>query len=134
MSSETLQKILCAEDEPLIQAILRAALERVGGFTARICGSGEEAVAAAPEFVPDLILLDVMMPGMDGRATLAALRKLPFLQDTPVAFITTIGGSREIDDFLELGAVGVIIKPFEPKALAETVQRIWANARARNAG
>ena len=134
MSTQTLQKILCAEDEPLIQAILRAALERVGGFTTRICGSGEEAIKVAPEFAPDLILLDVMMPGMDGRATLAALRQLPSLKETPIAFITTIGGAREIDDFLELGAVGIIIKPFEPKALAETVRRIWANARARKAG
>jgi two-component system OmpR family response regulator len=134
MSSETLEKILCAEDEPLIQAILRAALERVGGFTTRICGSGEEAIQVAPGFAPDLVLLDVMMPGMDGRATLAALRQLPPLKDTPVAFMTTIGGSREIDDFLDLGAAGIIIKPFEPKALAEAVQRIWANARARKAG
>ena len=134
MSTQTLQKILCAEDEPLIQAILRAALERVGGFTTRICGSGEEAIKVAPEFAPDLILLDVMMPGMNGRATLAALRQLPSLKETPIAFITTIGGAREIDDFLELGAVGIIIKPFEPKALAETVRRIWANARARKAG
>ena len=53
MSTQTLQKILCAEDEPLIQAILRAALERVGGFTTRICGSGEEAIKVAPEFAPD---------------------------------------------------------------------------------
>jgi two-component system OmpR family response regulator len=132
MTTSSLQRILCAEDEPFIQAILRAALGRLGGFTVQICGSGEEAVAAATEFAPDLILLDVMMPGMDGRATLKALRGLPAIADTPIAFITTIGGSREIDDFLELGAVGVIIKPFEPKALAETVLRIWANARGRD--
>jgi CheY-like chemotaxis protein len=134
MTSAKLQRILCAEDEPIIQAILRAALERLGGFTVKICGSGEEALAAAAEFAPDLVLLDVMMPGMDGRMTLAALRRLPALENIPIAFITTIGGSREIDDFLELGAVGVIIKPFEPKQLAETVRQIWVNARGRDRG
>ena len=73
----TLQRILCVEDEADIQAVARMALELVGGFQVQVCGSGEEALRQVQTFAPDLILLDVMMPGMDGPSTLKALRALP---------------------------------------------------------
>ncbi|MDH5777559.1 MAG: response regulator, partial [Gammaproteobacteria bacterium] len=83
-----LNKILYVEDEPDIQAIARIALENVGGFNLEVCNSGQDAIAVAPEYLPDLILLDVMMPGMDGPTTLKELRKIDLLKNTPVMFMT----------------------------------------------
>ncbi len=84
----TLHRILYVEDEPDIQAVAKLALEMVGGFTVKVCSSGEEALREAAAFAPDMILLDVMMPGMDGPSTLKALRELPSLAELPVAFMT----------------------------------------------
>ena len=72
-----LNRILYVEDEPDIQAVARISLESVGGFTLRICSSGEEALENAVEFNPQLLLLDVKMPGMDGPTTLTELKKIP---------------------------------------------------------
>ncbi len=124
----TLNTILYVEDEPDIRTVAQLALETVGGFTLRVCGSGEEAVEIGPAFKPDLILLDVMMPGMDGPTTLAALRKHPSLQDTPVIFMTAKVQPSEIQQYRDLGALDVIAKPFDPMMLAEQVRSIWAQA------
>ena len=122
---QDLQKLLYVEDEPDIQAIARLALEAVGGFTVEICSSGEEALRRAPEFKPDLILLDVMMPGMDGPSTLKALRALPALAATPAVFMTAKVQPAEISHFKSLGALDVIAKPFDPMTLSDTVRQIW---------
>src|SRR5258708_31062640 len=114
MTIPPLRKILCVEDEPLVQAIARAALEKRGGFTVLICGSGAEAIEAAPAFPPDFILLDVMMPGMDGPATLAALRLLPATPGTPAAPMTTKAPARELAPRGRLGLIRVIHKPLPP--------------------
>ena len=126
MSIPPLRKILCVDDETLVQAIARAALEKRGGFTVLICGSGAEALQAAPVFAPDLMVLDVMMPGMDGPATLAALRLLPATAATPVIFMTTKTQARELAPRAALGIIGVVEKPFDPKTLADTVRALWA--------
>lgn len=120
-----LNKILYVEDEADIQAIAQIALENVGGFQLKICSSGQEAIEQAPGFNPDLILLDVMMPGMDGPTTLEKLRGLPELTDTPVMFMTAKVQPQEIAHFKSLGAVEVIAKPFDPMKLAETINRAW---------
>ncbi|MBT8121342.1 MAG: response regulator, partial [Gammaproteobacteria bacterium] len=75
MPNKPLNKILYVEDEPDIQTVTLMALETIGGFTVKACSSGQEAVDAAPAFEPDLVILDVMMPGMDGPATMEALLK-----------------------------------------------------------
>lgn len=120
-----LRKILYVEDEPDIQAIAQIALENVGGFELKICSSGQEAIQQAQAFAPDLILLDVMMPGMDGPTTLTELRKLPELSKTPVMFMTAKVQPQEIEHFKSLGAVEVIAKPFDPMKLAETINNAW---------
>lgn len=120
-----LHRILCVEDEPDIRAIVRMALETVGGFSVRTCGSGPEALAQVAEFGPDLILLDVMMPGMDGPGTLNALRRLPAAAGIPVAFMTAKVQPQELAALRALGALDVIAKPFDPMTLAETVRQIW---------
>ncbi|OOC48487.1 MULTISPECIES: response regulator [Thioalkalivibrio] len=123
-----LQRILYVEDEPDIQAVAELALETVGGFTVKICASGEEAVRDAEAFAPDLILLDVMMPGMDGPSTLEALRGIPALAEVPVAFMTAKVQPSEIEHYKSLGARDVIAKPFDPMALSDQVRRIWQGA------
>lgn len=121
----TLQRILYVEDEADIRAVAQLALESVGGFTVKTCSSGEEALREAVAFTPDLILLDVMMPGMDGPSTLKALRDLPALSEVPVAFMTAKVQPAEIEHFKSLGAREVIAKPFDPMTLADQVRAIW---------
>lgn len=125
MNERPLRKILYVEDEADIRVVAKLALESVGGFAVETCGSGEDAVARAESFAPDLILLDVMMPGMDGPTTLTALRRLPGVRTTPVVFMTAKVQPHEISHFRSLGAVDVIAKPFDPMTLAQTVRECW---------
>ena len=122
---KSLGKILCAEDEADIQTVAKMALETVGGFTVEMCSSGEEAIEKAPSFSPDLIMLDVMMPGMDGLATFRAVRALPASQETPIIFMTAKSQAHEVAQLLELGALGVISKPFDPIDLSRQVTELW---------
>jgi two-component system, OmpR family, response regulator len=121
----TLQRILYVEDDPDIQEIASLALENVAGFSVHICSSGEAAVREAAAFAPDLVLLDVMMPGMDGPSTLAALRTQPSLADTPVVFMTAKVQPSEVSQFRSLGALDVIAKPFDPMNLGTQLRAIW---------
>jgi two-component system, OmpR family, response regulator len=123
--SDSLNKILHVEDEVDIQDVTRMALEAVGGLTVRTCGDGEEALSAAPEFKPDLFLLDVMMPGMDGPETFQALQKLPGFEETPAIFMTAKVMEVEVARFRELGALGVIAKPFDPMTLSDQIRSLW---------
>jgi two-component system, OmpR family, response regulator len=120
-----LQRILYVEDEPDIQAVAKLALEMVGGFTVKLCSSGEEALREAAAFAPDMILLDVMMPGMDGPSTLRALREQAALAAVPVAFMTAKVQPQEVALYKSLGARDVIAKPFDPMTLADQVRAIW---------
>lgn len=121
----TLTKILYAEDEPDIQSIAQMSLEMMGGFTLKVCNNGQEAANSAEEFAPDLILLDVMMPYMDGPTALKEIRKVPSLQNTPVIFMTAKVQHQEVEAYKELGAIDVIAKPFDPMTLSETIQTLW---------
>lgn len=125
VANKQLKKILIAEDESDIQAILQLALEDVGQFTVRFCSSGSEALIAVESFEPDLILLDMMMPGLDGITTLSELRKLENHQKTPVVFVTAKAQPSEIEYYHQIGAIDVIIKPFDPMTLAEHLKTIW---------
>jgi len=125
MANDSLQRILYVEDEPDIQAVARIALEAVGGFTVKICSSGGEALESAIDFAPDLLLLDVMMPGMDGPTTLQELRKLPGLEATPAIFMTAKVQPQEIAEFKSFGALDVIAKPFDPMALPGQISAAW---------
>lgn len=124
-----LQRILYVEDEPDIQAVARLALEAVGGFTVDIAGSGEAALARVADFRPDLLLLDVMMPGMDGPATLRALRALPGVANLPAIFMTARVQPHEVAELLAEGAIGVIAKPFDPMMLAVSIRQLWEAER-----
>ncbi len=123
--SNKLQKILMIEDEPDIQTVAKLSLESIGGFNVEVCSSGQEALEKAIDINPDLILLDVMMPGMDGPTTLLELKKMPELSNTPVVFMTAKVQPQEIQLYKEYGAIDVIPKPFDPMSLADTLNSIW---------
>ncbi len=125
MTAKPLVRILYVEDEPDIQAVGKIALEAVGGFTLEVCSDGTEALAKAPGFAPQLILLDVMMPGLDGPATFEGLRKLPETANVPVVFLTAKTQASEVAKLLELGALEVLTKPFDPMTLSDQVRSIW---------
>ena len=124
-SRPKLRRILMVEDEPDIQIIAQLALEALGGFTVKLCRSGSEALSSASAFAPDLILLDVMMPGIDGPAALKSLRVLPETATIPVIFMTAKAQTHEVQQLRELGALDIIPKPFDPMTLAATIQMIW---------
>ncbi len=120
-----LRRILLVEDELDIQMVARLALEDIGSFEVEVCGSGTEALEIAPRFRPELILLDVMMPAPDGPATLKALARNPATASMPVVFVTAKAQSHEVEEYLQLGAVDVIVKPFDPMTLADRIREIW---------
>jgi CheY-like chemotaxis protein len=115
-------RILYVDDEPDMRDIVSHALGREPSFDVRSCGSGREALDIAAEWRPDLVLLDVVMPDMDGPTTLARLREIPAGQSVPVVFLTARSHSSEVERLMGLGAAGVIAKPFSPLNLAATIQ------------
>jgi two-component system OmpR family response regulator len=123
---QELARILYVEDDPDIQAIALMVLETISGFTVEACHCGSEALEKAVAFKPDLVLLDVMMPGMDGPETFKGLRNFPELANTPVVFMTAKVQPQEVEGYLNLGAAGVIAKPFDPMTLAQELRDIWA--------
>ena len=124
MSRAGLNRILVVDDDPDILAVTRLTLRARGGYDVEVSLSGREALELAPQFAPDLILLDVMMPEMDGPRTLAALRNDPRTATTPVVFMTAKTMRHETDRYIELGAVGVIAKPFDPRTLVDQIEQI----------
>lgn len=121
-----LNRITYVEDEPDIRAVAELALTSVGGFTLDVCTCGQEAVDKAPGFLPHLILLDVMMPVMDGMETFRQLKKKPELAETPVIFMTAKVQPHEVQGYKDMGAIDVVPKPFDPMTLSEDIKSIWA--------
>ncbi len=122
---EKLSRILYVEDEPDIQMVAQLALETMGGFTIEACNSGGEALQKARTFAPQLILLDVMMPSMDGPTTLKQLQALPQTASTPAIFMTAKVQPEEVEHYKSLGAINVIAKPFDPMTLAAQIEESW---------
>jgi CheY-like chemotaxis protein len=118
-------RILYAEDDPDIRQLVSMLLEFTGGFTLKACSSGLEALNEIDAFEPQLLLFDVMMPGMNGPEVLLQIRKLEAYRDTPAIFMTAKVQPDEMQGYLDLGAVRVISKPFDPMTLAEEIQEAW---------
>lgn len=118
--------ILLVDDEPDILTIGAMALEDIGGFVVRSVSSGTEALESLAQALADIIVLDVMMPVIDGPTTLERLRAIPGCERTPVIFLTAQVQQHEIARFRALGAVGVIRKPFDPMTLAQDVRELVA--------
>jgi len=125
LSQDDLNRILYVEDEPDIQAVAKLALEQVGQFTLEVCSSGQEALEKAEQFSPQLMLLDVMMPEMDGPTTLSKLREISGLENVPAIFMTARVQPHEIQEYIDMGAVDVIAKPFDPMTLSTQIREIW---------
>jgi CheY-like chemotaxis protein len=111
-------RILHVDDEPDIRAVVELSLALDPELSIKSCDSGQAALSIASAWQPDIILLDVMMPAMDGPTTLAQLQKNPHTANIPVVFVTARAQQSEIDNFRSLGAAGVIVKPFDPTTLA----------------
>jgi CheY-like chemotaxis protein len=116
-------RVLHVDDEPDIREVVEISLNLDPDIAVQSCSSGGDAVAAAANWAPDIILLDVMMPGMDGPTTLARLRESSRTNEIPVIFMTARAQPRELEKFRALGAEGVISKPFDPLTLAASVRR-----------
>ncbi len=130
MAETALTRILLVEDDVDIQIVARMALEELGGYEVSICGSGQEALDRVEELRPQLILLDVMMPDLDGLGTLLALRRMPSLASVPVVFMTAKAQPNELREYRQAGALDVIVKPFDPLQISQTVAEIWARVAA----
>ena len=125
MLTTALKRILYVEDEPDIQTIVKLSLETIGNYELKVCGSGKEALTEALNFKPDLFLLDVMMPEMDGPETLKELRKIPELKNIPAVFITAKAQVHEVSSYKEYGVLDIVVKPFDPVQLPLTLKAIW---------
>jgi CheY-like chemotaxis protein len=117
----TTRRILIVDDEDDIREVAQVSLELVGQYEVLTASSGRDGLASARSERPDAILLDVMMPDMDGPATLAELRADPVTADIPVVFLTAKTQSAERSRLAELGAAGILTKPFDPLKLASEV-------------
>ena len=123
-----IEHVLLVDDDPDIRLVGELALSSVGGWRATVASSGDEALDLATAERPDVILLDVMMPQIDGPSTLKALRAREETADIPVIFCTAKAQRHEVAYFESLGAAGVIPKPFDPMTLASVVESILAKA------
>lgn len=122
-----LKHILCIDDQEDILEVTRMCLETVGGYQVTICNNGRGGIDTAREIGPDVILIDVMMPDTDGPAALRILQQDNKLRDIPVIFMTARVHKSEVEEYIKMGAVGVISKPFNPMGLAGEIQTIWSN-------
>lgn len=120
-----LQRILQIDDDEDILAVAQVALQGYGGFEVRTAQTGVAALEIARSFVPQLILLDWMMPGMDGPATLRALQAAPSLAAVPVVYLTATVSPHLREEALASGAVEMLIKPFVPRQLVTDLLAIW---------
>jgi two-component system OmpR family response regulator len=133
-ASVAISKVMLVDDDEDLRMIGRIALVDVGGLSVVIARGGEEALQLAESEQPDVILLDVMMPGMNGATTLARLHENEATASIPVIFMTARAYEEDIEHYMRLGAVGVIVKPFDPMGLAEQVRRILSAARGAEPG
>lgn len=115
------------DDDPDIRQVAELSLAEVGGWKVSLASSGAEAIEKISEVNPDVILLDVMMPEMDGPSTFLKLREIEGFANTPIIFITAKVQKHEIDRYLALGAMGCISKPFDPMTLPNQISEITRN-------
>lgn len=126
MPAQALHRICYVEDDEDIQRIVRMSLERVGKMTVEVVGDPLMAIERIHAFKPDLVMLDWMMPGLDGPALFRKMRETAELENLPVVFITAKASQRDLDDLRAMGAAGTISKPFSPKDLPDQLRAIWA--------
>lgn len=114
-------KVLHVDDDADIREITRISLEVVGPFTLLQCSNGFDALEQGPQFLPDIILMDVMMPELGGVDTCARMKDIPNLANVPVIYMTAKAQTREMQSLMDTGAIGVITKPFDPMSLPQQI-------------
>lgn len=127
-----LKKILYAEDEPDVQTIVKMVIESMSDYDLKTCENGKELLNCVDDYNPDLILLDVMMPEIDGPTTYKYLQANEKTKDIPVIFMTAKAQVHEVQLFKESGVIGVITKPFDPVMLCTEIQTIWDKKLVKN--
>jgi CheY-like chemotaxis protein len=125
-----IDRVLMVDDDPAIRKIAEICLTRVGHWQVALAACGPEALQLGPAFRPDVILLDVMMPGMDGPTTFKLLQENADMAGIPVIFMTAKVQSHEIEKYSQLGAAGVISKPFDPMSLPSEILEILKNKKS----
>ena len=126
MPERPLNRICYVEDDEDIQRIVRMSLEKVGKMTVAVVTDPTRAIETITEFRPDLVMLDWMMPVMDGPTLFKQMKLRPETSGLPVVFITARAAQRDLDELKTLGAAGTISKPFSPKDLPDQLRAIWA--------
>ncbi len=125
----TIEKVLLVDDDPDIRTIGRMSLQKVGGWSVVEAANGQEGIEMARQEKPDVILMDMMMPVMDGRAALAEILEDPDISRIPVVFLTAKVQTGEVSEYVSYGAIGVIGKPFDPIELPAQIREIVARVR-----
>jgi CheY-like chemotaxis protein len=125
MPAQPLNRICYVEDDEDIQRIVRLSLEKVGKMTVEVVSDPMEAIARISAFKPQLVMLDWMMPGMDGPALFRKMKESPATRDLPVVFITAKASQKELDELRTMGALGTISKPFSPRDLPDQLRALW---------
>ena len=123
--TDNLKRILYLEDDDSISEITKMAFDDFSDFDVLHCRTGKLAIEAFPEFKPDMLLFDVMLPDLDGPGTLRASRDLPDGADVPVVFMTAKAQNHEQQTYFDLGAIGIIVKPFDAFSLSDQVLKVW---------
>ena len=131
MGPISLQRILLADDEPDILEISKIALEIVGGFEVSVCLSGKILLERLPEFRPDLVIVDVLMPDMTGPEVFEEIRRRPEYDEVPVIYLTGVIQEEELEDLRETGVADIILKPFDPMTLADRINGVWKGSHGR---
>jgi len=126
MPATPLTRICYVEDDEDIQRIVRMSLERIGKMTVEVCGDPLKAIDVITAFAPQMVMLDWMMPGMDGPTLFKKMKEVPATAALPVVFITAKASKKELDELRDLGAAGTLSKPFTPKDLPEQLRQVWA--------
>lgn len=123
--AKPLKKILCIDDDQDILSIIEFSLAEVGGYEIKACNSGAEALKVAEEFMPQLFVIDVMMPGMSGPETLGELHKKEVFMSTPAIFLTANANFAAYSEAKPPKLLGVLTKPFDPMQISERIQKLW---------
>jgi len=126
MPAQPLNRICYVEDDEDIQRIVRMSLEKVGKMTVEVVGDPITAIERIAAFKPDLVMLDWMMPGMDGPELFRKMKEYSHTKELPVVFITAKASQRELDELRTMGALGTISKPFSPRDLPDQLRALWA--------
>jgi len=125
MPARPIQRVLFVDDDEVVQRLVQIALERLGGLTVELVNDSSNAIEAIGRFKPDMVVLDLIMPHIDGTELFRQMREIPEMAALPVVFLTVKAHWRTVDELLALGAAGVITKPFSAKDLSDQLKTIW---------